>query len=187
MTRTRSQKDQLIEEIRQVFTEANSLFLISLSGLPSNDVNSLRSALRKRGAKIRVVKNRLARRAASDSDVTKLDASFRGPTAVCYHPTDPVAMAKGLVDFQKDHPQLELRAGLIDKSQVVLGADAKAVAEMPSQEQIRATLLAMINTPATMIVRLLGTPGTQMARVLDEHAKKDGAGAAPATEENAGA
>lgn len=187
MVRTRSQKDALIEEIRQVFDEANSLFLVSLSGLASNDVNALRSALRKRGARVRVVKNRLARRAAGDSTVTKLDASFRGPTAVVYHPTDPVAMAKGLVEFQKDHPKLELRAGLLDRSEVVLGAQAKAVAELPNQEQIRATLLAMLNTPATMLVRLLGTPATQVARVVDEHAKKAGGGEAPATEAEAGA
>lgn len=176
MVRTRSQKEALIAEIRDVFTEANSLFLVSLSGLASNDVNALRAALRAKGAKMRVVKNRLARRAAGDGPVHKLDDAFRGPTAVVYHPSDPVAMAKGLVAFAKDHPQLDLRAGLIDRDQVVLGADAKAVAEMPSMEQIRATLLALINTPATMLVRLLGTPSTQVARVIDERGKTLGGG-----------
>lgn len=174
MVRTRSQKDQLVEEIRHVFEEANSLFLVSLSGLASNDVNALRAALRKKGARMRVIKNRLARRAAADSPVSQLDKSFVGPTAVVFHATDPVGMAKGLVDFAKDHPKLELRAGLIDRTQMVVGADAKAVAEMPSQDQIRATLLALIQTPATMLVRLLGTPSTQVARVISEHSKQGG-------------
>lgn len=180
MVRTRSQKDALVEEIRQVFEQANSLFLVSLSGLASNDVNALRASLRKKGAHVRVVKNRLARRAAADSPVAKLDASFRGPTAVVYHPTDPVAMAKGLVDFAKDHPKLDLRAGLIDRNATVLGAEVKAVAELPSQDQIRATLLALINTPATMLVRLLNTPASQVARVVDEFGKKQGGGDEPA-------
>ena len=176
MGKTRSQKDALVEEIRHVFASANSLFLVSLSGLASNDVNLLRAALRKKGARMRVVKNRLARLAAHDSPVQKLDASFRGPTAVVYHPTDPVGMAKGLVEFAKDHPQFELRAGLIDRAQAVLGADVKAVAEMPTQDQIRATLLALITTPATMLVRLLNTPAAQVARVVDEFGKKQGGG-----------
>lgn len=182
MVRTRSQKELLIQEIQGVFDEANSIFLVSLTGLPSNDVNALRASLRKTGARLRVVKNRLARRAAGDGPFAQLDASFRGPTAIVYHPTDPVAMAKGLVDFAKDHPKLELRAGLIDKSQVVLGADTKKVAEMPTQEQIRATLLALISTPATMLVRLLATPATQLARVMSEHAKQDGGGEAAVTD-----
>lgn len=180
MVRTRSQKDALVEEIRQVFEQANSLFLVSLSGLASNDVNALRAALRKKGAHVRVVKNRLARRAAVDGPVAKLDASFRGPTAVVYHPTDPVGMAKGLVDFAKDHPKLDLRAGLIDRNATVVGAEVKAVAELPSQDQIRATLLALINTPATMLVRLLNTPASQVARVVDEFGKKQGGGTEPA-------
>jgi large subunit ribosomal protein L10 len=180
MTRTRSQKDALVEEIRLVFGEANSLFLVSLAGLASNDVNLLRAALRKKGARMRVVKNRLARRAAADSTVTQLEASFRGPTAVVYHPTDPVGMAKGLVEFAKDHPKLELRAGLIDRTQAVFGADVRAIADMPSQDQIRATLLALINTPATMLVRLIGTPATQIARVVDEFGRKQGGGEEPA-------
>jgi large subunit ribosomal protein L10 len=177
MVRTRSQKEALIEEIRGVFEEANSIFLVSLAGLPSNQVNALRASLRKNGARMRVVKNRLARRASGEGPFAKLNDNFRGPTAIVSHPNDPVAMAKGLVDFQKDHPKLLLRAGLIDRSQVVVGDDTKRVAEMPSQDQIRATLLALINTPATMLVRLLSTPSTQVARVISEHAKQSGGGA----------
>ncbi len=176
MVRTRSQKEQLVEEIRQVFGEANSLFLVSLSGLSSNSVNALRATLRKHGAHIRVVKNRLAKRAAADSTVSQLDQYFRGPTAVVYHPKDPVATAKGLVEFQKDNPKVELRAGLIDRTQAVAGAEVKAVADLPTIDQARATLLALVNTPATMLVRLLSTPGTQVARAISENVKKQGGG-----------
>lgn len=176
MVRTRSQKEQLVEEIRQVFEQANSLFLVSLSGLPSNQVNALRASLRKQGAKIRVIKNRLAKRAAVDGPVSQLDQYFRGPTAVVYHPTDPVATAKGLVDFQKDHPKVELRAGLLDRTQAVAGGDVKKVADLPTLDQARATLLALINTPATMLVRLISTPATQVARVISEHVKQQGGG-----------
>jgi large subunit ribosomal protein L10 len=125
---------------------------------------------------MRVIKNRLARRAATDGPVAQLDKYFRGPTAVVYHATDPVATAKGLVEFQKDHPKIELRAGLIERSQAFAGADVKKVADLPTIDQARATLLALINTPATMLVRLLSTPATQVARVISEHANKQGGG-----------
>lgn len=182
MVQTRSQKETQIQEIRDVMEDINSVFLVSLAGLPSNDVNILRANLRKLGASVRVVKNRLAKRAAGDGPIAKLDQFFRGPTALVYHPSDPVAMAKSLVEFAKDHPQLEMRAGLIDRTQVVAGAEAKAVAELPSLDQIRATMLALINTPATMLVRLINTPAGHIARAVSEYNKKREGGeeAAPA-------
>ena len=91
MPKTRAQKEAQISQIDAVLTGANSLYLVSLSGLSSNDVNKLRATLRKEGARIRVVKNRLARRAATGKPTEQLDSHFRGPTAIVYHPTDPVA------------------------------------------------------------------------------------------------
>ncbi len=183
MVRTRSQKNQLVDEIRGVLDQANSLFLVSLAGLSSNDVNQLRAALRRKGARMRVVKNRLARRAAEGAPAGQLDRWFRGPTAVVYHGRDPVGMAKQLVDFAKDHPQLEVRAGLIDRSQVVSGKDAQAVAELPTLDEARARLLAVLIAPATQLVRVLNASSAQLVRVLDARAKK-GAAAEPAGAEN---
>jgi large subunit ribosomal protein L10 len=167
MVRTRSEKDQLVESIREVFEQAQSLFLVSLAGLSSNDVNKLRKTLRRNGAHVRVVKNRLAKRAAADGPIAKIEQWLRGPTAVVFHPTDAVAMAKDLVDFAKEHPELELRAGLLDRSQVVAGGQVKAVAELPTLDQARAMLLGVITAPATQLLRVINASGGQLARVLD--------------------
>jgi large subunit ribosomal protein L10 len=129
-----------------------------------------------------VVKNRLARRAAEGSPISQLDRWFRGPTALVYHPHDAVAMAKQLVDFAKDHPSLEVRAGLLDRSQVVAGEQAQAVASLPTLDQARAILLAMIMAPATQLARLIAAPGAQLARAVDARVKKEGGASAPAGE-----
>lgn len=174
MVRSSSQKDQLVGEIRGVLDQATHMFLVSLAGLYSNDVNQLRAALRRKGARMRVVKNRLARRAAEGAPAAQLDRWFRGPTAVVYHPSDPVAMAKQLVDFAKDHPQLEVRAGLIGRTEVVAGKDAQAVAELPTLDEARARLLAVLLAPATQLARLLSASTAQLVRVLDARAQKGG-------------
>lgn len=180
MVRTRSQKDQLTTEIRQEFEDANSLFLVSLSGLKSNEINDLRASLRQRGAHLRVVKNRLARRAGLGGPVAQLEAWFKGPTAVVFHPTEPVATAKGLIEFAKDHPALKIKAGLIDRTEAVPGPGVKAVAELPSMDQARAMLLGLLQAPASRLVRLINTPATQLAYVM----KQRGDAAAPAEEGN---
>jgi large subunit ribosomal protein L10 len=181
MVRTRSQKNQLVDEIRAVFDGAGSLFLVSLSGLSSNDVNHLRAALRRRGARIRVIKNRLGRRAAAGQPAEQLERWMRGPTALVYHPSDPVGMAKELVDFAKDHPQLELRAGLLERAQVVAGSDARAVANLPSLEQARGMLLGVINAPATQLLRVINAAAGQLVRVVDARARKEGGDEVEAT------
>lgn len=172
MTRTRSQKEQLIGELDQILADANSVYLVSLAGLASNDVNRLRANLRKSGARMRVVKNRLARRAAQGKPSGELDAHFRGPTAIVYHPSDPVATAKGLVTFAKDHPLLVLKAGLLEQKQAVGPEGVKAVSELPGLPEIRAMFLGLLQAPAGQLVRLIGTPATQLARVIGEHGKQ---------------
>lgn len=180
MVRTRSQKDQLITEIQQVFAEANSFFLVSLTGLKSNEINDLRAVLRQRGAHMRVVKNRLARRAGAEGPLSKLDAWFKGPTAVVFHPEEPVTTAKGLVDFAKDHPGLKIKAGMIDRAEAVAGEGIKAVAELPTLEQARGMLLGLMQAPATRLLRLINTPATQLAYVM----KQRGDAAPASAEEN---
>ncbi len=172
--RTRAEKEALVEEIRQVFEGANSIFLVSLTGLTVNEVNELRANLRQKGARVRVVKNRLAKRAAADSVVSGLEKWFVGPTAVVYHPEEPVTMAKALVDFAKDHPQLEIKAGLIDRSDVVDGEQAKAISKMPDLDGLRAQILSLLQAPAGQLVRLLNTPATQLARVLEQRSRQEG-------------
>ena len=170
MVRTRAEKSAMVDQIRLVFDGANSLFLVSLAGLSSNEINGLRASLRKKGARMVVVKNRLARRAAEGSPIALLDADFRGPTAVVHHPSEPAAAAKSLFDFAKDHPALKIRAALVDRSTAVHGPEVKAIADLPTIDQARAMLLGVIQAPAQTLVRLINTPATQLVYVNKQRA-----------------
>ncbi len=173
MVRTRAEKSAMVDKIRLVFDGANSLFLVSLAGLTSNEINGLRANLRKKGARMVVVKNRIARRAAEGGPLAQLDGEFRGPTAVVHHPTEPAAAAKSLFDFAKDHPALKIRAALVDRTAAVRGPDVKGIADLPTIDQARAMLLGVIQAPAQTLVRLINTPATQLVYVNKQRA--DGA------------
>ncbi|MDH3285417.1 MAG: 50S ribosomal protein L10 [Acidobacteriota bacterium] len=173
MTMTRTMKEQQVAEIRKVFDEANSLYLVDLTGLSSNEINGLRAELRQRGARMRVVKNRLAKRAAADHSFSSLEKWFTGPTALVYHQSEPVATAKGLMDFAKDNPALQVKAGIIDRGETVDAEGVKTVSALPSMDEARAMLLSLVLAPMTRLVRLIGTPATQVARVIGEKSKME--------------
>jgi len=168
----RTEKAQLVEEMNRSFGETPHVILTAFSGLTVNQATDLRSRLRKSGAELRVIKNRLAKRAAAGTPAEALVERFTGPCAVATHASDPVALAKTLADFSKDNPQLELVAGLIDAKDVVDAAGVKRLAALPGLPELRAQLLCLLQTPATQLVRLLGTPGTQVARAIDARREK---------------
>lgn len=178
MVMTRVEKDQQIEEIQAIFAAANSCYLVDLAGLSSNEINDLRAALRDKGARMRVVKNRLAKRASAETPVADIAELFQGPTAVVYHDEEPVATAKSLIDFAKDHPKLGIKGGMVDRSSKVDGEGVKSVSELPGPDEIRAMLLAVINAPAVKLVRLLNAPGTQLATIIQRHSEAEGGGEA---------
>jgi large subunit ribosomal protein L10 len=113
-----------------------------------------------------VVKNSLALRALKNTPLEKLGPHFDGTTAIAYTGQDPVALAKTLVDFMKDNPQISLKAGLVAGSQLLDANGVKALSSMPSLPELRSKLLGLFNAPAAKLVRLLATPATQMAQVL---------------------
>jgi large subunit ribosomal protein L10 len=119
-----------------------------------------------------VVKNRLAKRALEGTPLAALDADFSSSTAVAYNDNDPVALAKVLADFAKDHPALDIRAGLIEGKNVLDKEGAAALAKLPGMLELRGQLATLLATPATQLVRLLSTPASQLARVIDARGSK---------------
>lgn len=172
MVRTRSEKEQLVEELRDVIGRAESVFVVSLAGIASNDVNRLRAELRKRGAKVRVVKNRLMKRAGAGGPSSAIDGLFRGPSAIVYHETEPVAMAKALTELAKELPMLQIKGGLIGGRDTVDASGVKAVAELPTLDGARALLLGLIQTPAVTLARLINTPAVQLATVIQKRSEQ---------------
>jgi large subunit ribosomal protein L10 len=174
MVMTRAQKDVQVGEIQEIFKEANSFFLVSLAGLSSNEINDLRASLRDKGARMRVVKNRLAKRATADTPMSELEEMFVGPTALVYHQEEPITTAKSLMAFAKDHPNLQIKGGLVDRANALDADGVKAVSELPGLDETRAMLLSLINAPATKLVRLVNTPAQQIATVLERRSEGEG-------------
>lgn len=171
-----SDKVKLVESMGEVFASTPHVILASFSGLGVNQANELRAKVREAGGSYRVIKNRLAKRAAAGTPIEPLAESFSGPCALIWHADDPISIAKTLTDYAKANPQIELQAAVIDAKDVLDQAGVKQLATMPGLPELRAQLLALFQTPATTLVRLLGTPGTQLARVIDAHREAQGGG-----------
>lgn len=172
----RAEKAENVEQIKEALQQYPHVILASFRGLSVNQANELRRKIDGSGGRYRVVKNRLAKRAAAGTPAEPLTAVFNGPCAVATHESDPISLAKALTEFAKDNPQLELLAGIVDARELLDAAGVKRLAKMPGLNELRAQLLALIQTPASSLVRLVGTPGGQIARVVD--ARREGLGEA---------
>lgn len=175
----RTEKQVLIDDLHEEFGKSPHAILVDFRGLTVPAVTEFRRKVRSTGSRYRVVKNTLALRALKDTPLEKLAPQFDNTTGVAYTGSDPVALAKVLMDFAKEHPSLVVKAGLVAGSQMLDAAGVKALSTMPSLGQLRAQLLGMLLSPATQLVRLLNTPAGQLARVLKAHGDKEGAAVAP--------
>lgn len=162
----RAEKTAAVEELSARFRETPNVILTAFSGLTVQEATELRRRIREAGGTYRVVKNRLAKRAAVGTPAETLTEHLVGPRAVALHESDALGIAKVLTEFASDHPQLEVVAGVIDAKEVVDAKGIKALATLPSLPELRAQLLALIATPATSLVRMIGTPATQIAGVV---------------------
>jgi large subunit ribosomal protein L10 len=168
----RAEKVTVVEALNHEFSTKPHIVLASFQGLSANQANDLRRKLSGIGGNYRVIPNRLAKRAAAGTGAEALGAWFSGPCAIATHADDPVALAKAIAGFAKENPQIEMLAALVDSREVVDKDGVKQLATLPALPELQAQLLAMIQTPATMLVRLLGTPATQIARVVDARREK---------------
>jgi len=168
----RTEKQQLIDELHKEFESSPHAVLVEFKGLSVPAATEFRKRMRASGARYRVVKNSLALRAAKGTALEQLESKLEGTTGIAYSVEDPVALAKVLMDFAKDHPALAVKAGVVSGSQVLDAAGVKTVSTMPGLPELRARLLGLLQAPATQLVRLLGTPGNQLARVMKAHQEK---------------
>ena len=169
----RAQKSELVTNLHQVFSSAGVVVVTHNLGLTVAQSNDLRRRMIEAGAAVKVAKNRLAKLALEGTDAKDIAGLFSGPTMIA-HSRDPVAAPKITAEFAKQHNKLVILGAALGRS--VLDADGvKALAELPSLDELRAKLVGMIQTPATRIAGILQAPGAQIARVLSAHASKGNA------------
>jgi large subunit ribosomal protein L10 len=166
----RSQKADVVSSLRQRLTEVNLVVVTRQSGLTVAESTELRRRMRQAGAQYKVTKNRLARLALDGSKFMDLAPLLKGPTGMASS-KDPIAAAKVAVDFAKTNEKVEIVGGVLDGK--FLDVDSvKALAALPSLNELRAKLVGMFQTPATRIAVVLQAPASQVARVLSAYASK---------------
>ena len=170
----RAQKAESIETLKGVFADSGAVVVTHYLGLSVAEMTDLRGRLRKEGASLKVVKNRLAQKALDGVAGEAGYALFKGPVAIAYG-ADPVSAAKVVTQYAKDNEKFSVIGGLLDQT-TVLDVDAvKALATLPSLDQIRAKIIGLVQAPATKIAGVLQAPAAQLARVLAAYADKDAA------------
>ncbi len=169
----RTEKQELIDELHKEFQASPHAVLVDFRGLSVPAVTEFRRKVKATGSRYRVVKNSLALRAAKGAPLEPLGDKLVGTTGIAYTGDDPVALAKVLVDFAKDHPALALKVGVVSGAQVLDAAGVKNLSTMPGLPELRARLLGLLQAPASQLVRLLSTPATQLAQVMKAHQDKE--------------
>ena len=168
----RAQKADLVGALHKTFAESTTVVVTRQVGLTVAEVDDLRNRTRAAGARYKVTKNRLARLALKGTQYEDLDGVFTGPTAVATS-LDPVAAAKVVVEFANKNEKLTIVAGSIGGKMLDV-EQVKALAKLPSLDELRGKLIGLLQAPAGKIARLLQTPGGLLARVLAARAEKEG-------------
>ena len=170
----RAQKAESIETLKGVFADAGAVVVTHYLGLTVAEMTDLRGRLRKEGAQLKVVKNRLVHKAMDGSTGEAGEALFKGPVAIAYAP-DPVSAAKVVTQYAKDNDKFSVVGALMGTT-VLDQKGVGALATLPSLDQIRGQLIGLLNAPATKIATVVQAPAAQIARVLAAHAEKNGSG-----------
>ena len=166
----RAQKAELVAELKSTFTESGVVVVTRNLGLTVAQSTALRVKMREAGASYRVSKNTLARIATEGTPYTAINDLLVGPTALSTS-ADPVAAAKVVVEFAKTNDKLEIVGGAMGDTVLDVNG-VKALATMPSLDELRAKIIGLVSAPATKIVQVLQAPGGQVARVLGAYAAK---------------
>jgi large subunit ribosomal protein L10 len=166
----RATKKELVTALNGVFKDTNVVVVAHYSGLNVSQMQTLRKQMKQAGAAVKVAKNRLAKIALEGTDVASIAPLMKGPTLIAYS-GDPVAASKVAVDFAKGHERFVILGGAMGKTALDPNG-VKALAALPSLDELRAKLIGLIQAPATKIAQLVNAPAAKLARVVQAYAAK---------------
>ena len=166
----RSEKQQLVTSLHQTLKTAELVVITQQSGLTVAEATNLRRQMRQAGAGFKVTKNRLARLALEGTKFEGLKSMFTGPTAIAYS-ADPIAAAKVAVTYANSNDKLKIVGGAMG-GQVLDPNGVKALATLPSLDELRGRIIGVLAAPATKVAAVLQAPAAKLARVLSAYASK---------------
>jgi large subunit ribosomal protein L10 len=166
----RAEKAEAVAALNQVFNDTGVIVVAHYAGLTVANMTAFRARMRDAGAGVKVAKNRLAKIALKGTDAEQIADLFKGPTVIAYS-KDPVAAPKAAIDFAKTNEKLVILGGAMGRTS--LDPDGiKALAALPSLDELRGKLVGLIASPATKVARILAAPAAQLARVVGAYAEK---------------
>jgi large subunit ribosomal protein L10 len=171
MAVTKAKKAEQIEKLNADLKKASSMIVGTFSKLTVAKDFELRKTVRTAGARYQVVKNTLASRAADGTKVAEALKGLKGVTSIAYTEGDPVALAKALNKYIEDNPEFSFKAGVLE-GRLISTKEVKALATMPSKEEIYSKLLFLINAPAQRLVTAMNAVGRDFAVVLGQGVEK---------------
>ena len=167
----RTAKADLVSTLNGVFANTSVVVVAHYKGLTVAEMQKLRAQMKLAGATVKVTKNRIANIALDGTDVASIKPLLKGPTLLAYS-SDPVAAAKVAVDFAKANDKLVILGGAMGTT--ALNPDGvKALASLPSLDELRAKIVGLIQAPATKIAQVVNAPAAKLARVFGAYATKD--------------
>jgi len=168
----RAAKKELVTSLNEVFKTSNVVVVAHYAGLSVAQMQTLRRQMKLAGASLKVAKNRLAKIALEGTDAASVAPLLKGPTVIAYS-GDPVAAPKVANDFARAHDKFVILGGAMGKT--ALNPDGiKALASLPSLDELRAKIVGLIQAPATKVAQVLNAPASKVARVVQAYANKSG-------------
>jgi large subunit ribosomal protein L10 len=166
----RAAKKELVTTLHGVFKGTSVVVVAHYSGLNVAQMQNLRKQMKQAGAAVKVAKNRLAKLALEGTDAAAIVPLLKGPTVIAYS-GDPVAAPKVATDFAKTNDKFVILGGAMGKTALDPNA-VKALASLPSLDELRAKIVGLIQAPATKIAQVVNAPAAKVARVVQAYAKK---------------
>jgi len=166
----RAAKKELVTSLNGVFKNTNVVVVAHYSGLNVAQMQVLRKQMKQAGASVKVAKNRLAKIALEGTDAAVIVPLLKGPTVIAYS-RDPIAAPKAATDFAKANEKFVILGGAMGTTALDPNA-VKALASLPSLDQLRAKIVGLIQAPATKIAQLVNAPAAKVARVVQAYANK---------------
>ena len=170
-------KATIVDDLQVKLNASPFLFVADYTGLKVGQFAELRNRLWNAGARCHVVKNTFLKRAAASAGLPEL-GELKGQSAIIIGDQDVAAAAKVLKTFAAEFKKPSVKLGIVDKA-VVSAEQIGAIADLPSREILLATLLGVLNAPASKLVRVLNEPASALARLLKAKAEKDAAAKPP--------
>jgi len=166
----RAAKKELVTALNGVFKDTNVVVVAHYSGLTVSQMQTLRKQMKQAGAQVKVAKNRLAKIALDGTDAAVVIPLLKGPTLIAYS-RDPIAAPKVASDFAKANEKLVILGGAMGKTALDPNG-IKALAALPSLDELRAKLVGLLQAPATKIAQVISAPAAKVARVVQAYADK---------------